>query len=151
MPPDRPPAVTLPHQRSAIVCRHVPGLSAFRHAPALSCPQTPAFAVTFFNRCVLGPLLSFSFCFFVVGDRPVRFRLANPTRCRPPRFNVSWSNFEKNNFGLYTGGAVYCCCCGFFPWSVAAELEQLGAPYVVFPDMIVGGFICLAICIFFFK
>ena len=37
---------------------------------------------------------------------------------------------------------------GFFLWSVAAELEQLGAPSgVVFPDMMVGGFICLAICI----
>ena len=31
---------------------------------------------------------------------------------------------------------------------MAAELEQLGAPSgVVFPDMMVGGFICLAICI----
>jgi len=36
----------------------------------------------------------------------------------------------------------------FSPWSVAGELEQLGAPSgVVFPDMMVDGFICLAICI----
>jgi len=106
-------------------------------------------AGAFFNFiCGLWTQNSKKIAILANNDRPVRFRLAKPTRCRPPRFNFSWSNFDDNNFGLYAGGVVHCCCCCFFPWSVAAELEQLGAPYVVFPDMIVGGFICLAICIF---
>jgi len=119
MPPYRPPAVMLHISVTLLFAVMLPVRPVLRppHLPSRS--LIVAFSVPCF-------LLLFD---FVVGDRPVRFRLAKPTRCRPPRFNFSWSNFENKNLGLYAGGAVHCCCCSFFFVVGGCGTETIGCAF----------------------